>query len=67
MKTVVVPAQVGEVIVCADADEPGEEAARTLANRLVAEGFASLKIARPSKGQDFNDVLMRGGADGGRN
>lgn len=66
MKAVIVPPEVKEVVIAADGDEPGEQAARKLATRLVSEG-RTVKIARPPKGQDFNDVLMRGRADGKRN
>ncbi|MDA8250526.1 MAG: toprim domain-containing protein, partial [Rhodospirillales bacterium] len=53
----VLPADVRSVIVAADADEPGERAAREAALRWSAEG-RTVRIARPDHaGQDFNDVL----------
>ena len=43
---------------CADADEPGEQAAQTAAERWIGEG-REVKIARPTAGhKDFNDMLM---------
>ena len=56
MKAVVLPPQVRKVLILADADPPGEEAAQTLADRLVREGRV-VSIAHPANGADFNDVL----------
>jgi hypothetical protein len=46
-----------EVIVLADGDDPGEAAAREAARRWKREG-RSVRIARPPRGTDFNDLLM---------
>ena len=45
------------MIVLADGDDPGEAAARDCAHRWKREG-RSVRIARPPKGMDFNDVLL---------
>jgi phage/plasmid primase-like uncharacterized protein len=57
MSAIQLPASVTEVIILADGDEPGETAALRLAKRLSAEG-RKVQIARPPKGQDFNDLLL---------
>ena len=51
------PVHVKEVIILADADRPGEEAAQYAAARWLREG-RRVRIARPPKGQDFNDLLL---------
>ncbi len=56
LRTVRLPDAVREVVIAADNDEPGEAAARDAAQRFLAEG-RRVKIARPSKAKDFNDVL----------
>jgi len=50
------PKEIRDVIVLADGDEPGEAAARNCAERWVREG-RRVRIARPPKGMDFNDIL----------
>ncbi len=40
-----------------DGDEPGEKAAEEAASRFYREG-RRVKIARPPKGMDFNDLLQ---------
>jgi hypothetical protein len=50
------PPQVRTVIVLADGDEPGEQAALRAARRWQKEGRIA-RIARPPSGMDFNDVL----------
>jgi hypothetical protein len=63
MKTLVLPDRVKEVVVLADADPPGEAAAREASARWSREG-RRVRIARPSNGcKDFNDAL-RIAADG---
>ena len=57
------PETVREVIVLADGDDPGQAAARDCALRWVQEG-RHVRIARPPRGMDFNDMLL-GGAQGG--
>ncbi len=51
------PREVREVIVLADGDDPGEAAARDAALRWKREG-RSVRIARPPRGADFNDLLL---------
>ncbi len=46
-----------EVIVLADGDDPGEAAARDCAHRWNREG-RSVRIARPPRGCEFNDLLL---------
>jgi putative DNA primase/helicase len=59
LRNLEIPEQVKEVVVLADADLPGEEAAQCAARRWVREG-RRVRIARPPKGQDFNDLLLSG-------
>lgn len=51
------PDAVREVIVLADGDDPGEEAARDCAQRWMRQG-RRVRIARPPRGMDFNDMLL---------
>jgi putative DNA primase/helicase len=51
------PGDMREVIVLADGDDPGEAAARDCALRWKREG-RRVRIARPPKGMDFNDLLV---------
>jgi len=51
------PDDVRDVIVLADGDDPGETAARDCAWRWKWEG-RRVRIARPPRGMDFNDMLM---------
>ena len=51
------PESVREVIVLADGDDPGEAAARDCAHRWKRKG-RSVRIARPPRGLDFNDLLL---------
>jgi hypothetical protein len=53
------PAEIHEVIVLADGDDPGEAAARDCTRRWRREG-RSVRIARPPRGLDFNDLLAEG-------
>ncbi len=46
------------MVIAADGDEPGEEAAQAAAQRFIAEG-RTVKIARPPQGMDFNDLLLK--------
>lgn len=50
------PADVADVVVLADGDEPGEVAALGAGLRWKHEG-RRVRIARPPRGFDFNDVL----------
>jgi putative DNA primase/helicase len=45
------------VIVLADGDDPGEEAAQECAWRFKREG-RRVRIARPPQHMDFNDLLV---------
>ena len=51
------PDCVRNVIVLADGDDPGEAAARDCALRWMRQG-RRVRIARPPRGLDFNDVLL---------
>ena len=57
LRTLSLPEQIRRVIVLADADEPGEAAARDCALRWKLEG-RRVRIARPPQGMDFNDLLL---------
>jgi len=59
LRTFDLPSDVHDVIVLADGDVPGEAAARHCASRWQREG-RRVRIARPPKGMDFNDMLVRG-------
>lgn len=51
------PARLRNVTILADGDEPGGAAAVDAARRWVVEGRV-VRIARPPRGMDFNDVLL---------
>jgi putative DNA primase/helicase len=51
------PREVRNVIVLADSDDPGEAAAQDCAWRWKQEG-RRVRIARPPRGMDFNDLLV---------
>src|SRR5262245_43694131 len=51
------PNDVRDVIVLADGDEAGEAAARDCALRWKRQG-RRVRIARPRRGMDFNDMLL---------
>jgi putative DNA primase/helicase len=57
LRTLGLPAEVRDVVVLADGDDPGETAARDAALRWKHEG-RRVRIARPPRGFDFNDMLM---------
>ena len=60
-KGLALPAAVRAVVIAADPDKPGEEAARAAALRWASEG-RTVRIARPdAAGRDFNDLLHGGG------
>ncbi len=56
LKALNLPETAREVIVLADGDDAGEAAARNCALRWQREG-RRVRIARPPRGQDFNDML----------
>jgi putative DNA primase/helicase len=57
MRSLDLPKGVGNVIVLADGDDRGEAAAQDCAGRWKREG-RQVRIARPPRGMDFNDLLM---------
>jgi hypothetical protein len=57
LRSLELPANVHEVVILADGDEPGEDAARNAANRWLRQG-RRVRIARPPRGLDFNDWLL---------
>jgi hypothetical protein len=57
LRTLQLPAEITEVIILADGDEPGEMAALDATRQWKREGRA-VRIARPPTGMDFNDVLL---------
>jgi hypothetical protein len=52
------PPENGNVIIAADGDDAGEIAAECCARRLAKEG-REVRIMRPPRGMDFNDVLLQ--------
>ena len=66
LKTLELPQTVRDVIVLADGEDAGETAARKGALRWVQQG-RRVRIARPPRGIDFNDMLLGGvtGTKGG--
>ena len=57
LRTLDLPNTVREVIVLADCDKAGEAAARDCGLRWKREG-RRVRIARPPRGMDFNDMLL---------
>ena len=57
LKALVLPPEIKSVIVLADGDEAGEAAAQKCAERWKRQGRL-VRIARPPKGMDFNDMLL---------
>jgi putative DNA primase/helicase len=57
LRTLDLPAEVREVILVADGDDPGEAAARNAALRWKREG-RRVRVARPPQWMDFNDLLL---------
>jgi len=57
LRTLELPAEIREVIILADGDDPGEAAALDAARRWRREG-RTVRIAHPPSGMDFNDVLL---------
>jgi putative DNA primase/helicase len=51
------PDTVRDIIVLADGDDAGEAAAQTCARRWIKQG-RRVRVARPTKGLDFNDLLV---------
>ncbi|QIG49491.1 virulence-associated protein E [Nordella sp. HKS 07] len=61
LRTLDLPGKVRDVIVLADGDDAGEAAARDAALRWFREG-RRVRIARPPRGTDFNDLLREAAA-----
>ena len=59
LRSLNLPREVRDVIVLADGDDPGEAAAQECAWRWKHEG-RRVRIARPPRGMDFNDLLQAG-------
>jgi hypothetical protein len=59
LRSLDLPNAVRDVVVLADGDDPGEAAAQDCAWRWKREG-RRVRIARPPRGRDFNDLLLRG-------
>ena len=57
LRSLDLPRGVRDVIVLADGDKPGEDAAQDCARRWKREG-RRVRIARPPTGMDFNDLLI---------
>jgi putative DNA primase/helicase len=68
MKEVVVPGEVEEVLIAADHDKAGLEAAKALARRLLREGRRVRLAVPPGEKDDWLDVLVhvKSGAGSGR-
>ncbi len=61
-KGLVLPPEARRVVIAADPDEAGREAARDAWTRWTAEG-REVRVAVPDDGGDFNDLLMARGAN----
>ena len=59
LRALELPRVVRDVIVLADGDAPGEAAAKNCAWRWKQQG-RRVRIARPPRGMDFNDLLVSG-------
>ena len=57
LRSLELPGEVSELVVLADGDDSGEKAAVEAGNRWKREG-RRVRIARPPRGLDFNDVLL---------
>ena len=66
MKEVVLPVEATEVVIAADHDRAGLEAAQTLARRLLREGREVRLAVPPEDGEDWLDALNRVGLEGVR-
>jgi hypothetical protein len=62
LAAVELPAEAREVVICADHDRAGLEAARKLARRLLSEGRRVRLATPPVQGQDWLDALVGGAA-----
>jgi hypothetical protein len=57
LRTLDLPPGIVDIIVLADGDDPGEAAALEAGQRWAREG-RRVRIARPPRGLDFNDLLL---------
>lgn len=57
MRTLELPAELRDVIILADGDPAGESAAQAAGLRWKRQG-RRVRIARPPRGMDFNDLLL---------
>jgi hypothetical protein len=60
LRALELPDRVRNVVILADGDDAGEAAAKACASRWRREG-RSVRIARPPRGRDFNDLLSIAG------
>ncbi len=58
LKTLGLPDGIRDVVILADGDDAGERAAMQAARRWKGEG-RRVRIARPPRGEDFNDIARR--------
>jgi putative DNA primase/helicase len=57
LRAVDLPKDVRDVVILADADDAGEAAAQDCAMRWKRQG-RRVRVARPPRGLDFNDMLL---------
>ncbi len=60
--SLVLPKEISAVVLGPDGDDPGDRAAVEAAKRFVREG-RKVRIARPPRGMDWNDVLREPGKE----
>ena len=65
LEQAVLPPDAQRIVILADRDGSGagQRAAEAAAHRLAAEGRRVWIALPPNEGEDFNDLLLRGGAD----
>jgi DNA primase len=61
MKALMLPPDIGELVIATDGDDAGRDAGDCLANRASALGWRVSLMPAPD-GLDWNDVLQGGGA-----
>jgi putative DNA primase/helicase len=59
LRVLELPRDVRSIVILADGEDAGEAAAQVAAQRWLGEG-RRVRIARPPRGADFNDLLQRG-------
>ncbi len=60
LRSLGLPDHVRNIIILADHDKAGLEAANDASVRWMSSGGKQVRIAKPPKGMDFNDLLMQG-------